>query len=493
MRRVEAWLVAALGVGVGTALWGQGEAQAQRELAEAQRRADAGDLAGALEEYESIARQWPEGGAGVEALSRLGWGRWATGDPPAAAAAARRLIELAPQAPQAAGARVLLGEITLVGPSATAAAEARDEFHRAWALYPRREHPQLEWRARGRTREGEVAMEQGELAQAAAAFLDVVEQEPRSIWRVRAAIDLADAFLERGEWPAAAEALQGAVADAATLGDEGRDDLVRARWRLAAIDRLRVRPAAGASRWHASRPVGAWGAKKPTAVAAAADGDLIVVDPGLEAALVLRGGEVAARAVARDLERPFWDARGVAWAPAGASLERPLGGAPETPRAAEPFKAVRAGAAGRDGYYLLTGRPEGIAVVSREWRLRKMLELPPRSDPVDLASDARGRLYVLDARAGLILAYDPDGFGPHQLVAGLDRPQALAADWLGGLYVLDRNGRVEVFDRDGTRLESVGPTLPGGAVLADPRDLAVDGAGRLYIADAELAAVVVVE
>jgi hypothetical protein len=469
------------------------QAEAQRELATAERRAASGDLEGALGDYERIARDWPESSAAIEALARLGWGRWQSGDPPAAAAAARRLVELAPESAQAAGARVLLGEIALAGPSEGASAEAREEFRRAWTLYPRAAFPDLPWRAAGRTREGEVALAEGRLAHAAAAFLDVLEQEPPSLWTCRAGIGLADAFAAQREWLAAADALASAAEQAAVLGEAGAAAGRDARWRLAGIERLRIRPAAGASRWQASRPLAGAGGKRPVAVAAAADGELIVVDAGLGSATVWRDGAVAARVAAQDLERPFWGAGGTAWAPAGGSLERPLGGGRIAPRVAEPARSVRAGAAGRSGVYLLTARPDGVGAYSRELRLERSLDLPARAEAIDLASDPLGRLFLLDAKAGAIWAYEPDGSAPRQVVAGLARPQALAADWLGQLYVLDKTGRIEVFDTQGSRLESLGPALPGGTVLAEPRDLAVDGAGRIFVADAELAAVVVVE
>jgi hypothetical protein len=42
-------------------------------------------------------------------------------------------------------------------------------------------------------------------------------------------------------------------------------------------------------------------------------------------------------------------------------------------------------------------------------------------------------------------------------------------------------------------IATVGPTLPGGSVLGEPRDLSVDGAGRLFVSDAKLGSVLVLE
>ena len=66
----------------------------------------------------------------------------------------------------------------------------------------------------------------------------------------------------------------------------------------------------------------------------------------------------------------------------------------------------------------------------------------------------------------------------------LRRPVALSVDPLGNQYVLDRGERrVVVVGRQGEVLAAIGPELPGGVELAKPVDLAVDRAGRLFIAD----------
>ena len=40
---------------------------------------------------------------------------------------------------------------------------------------------------------------------------------------------------------------------------------------------------------------------------------------------------------------------------------------------------------------------------------------------------------------------------------------------------------------------TLGPILPGGVELRDPRDIAVDAAGRVLIADRGLSAIIVIE
>jgi hypothetical protein len=60
--------------------------------------------------------------------------------------------------------------------------------------------------------------------------------------------------------------------------------------------------------------------------------------------------------------------------------------------------------------------------------------------------------------------------------------------------VLDRRAKkIDVFDTEGVSRWSLGPVLPGGVELRDPRDIAVDGQGRVYVADRSLSVVVMVQ
>ena len=129
---------------------------------------------------------------------------------------------------------------------------------------------------------------------------------------------------------------------------------------------------------------------------------------------------------------------------------------------------------------------------------RKGQELLGRHNPDfnDLARDGRGRIYALDRKEKNVsrLAIDRRWDGIVLEGSGWKRPQALAIDRLGRMYVLDRGSRtVLVYDADGQRLDSLGPQLGGGIELRSPVDLAVDGSGRLFIADEKLPFVAVLE
>ncbi len=131
--------------------------------------------------------------------------------------------------------------------------------------------------------------------------------------------------------------------------------------------------------------------------------------------------------------------------------------------------------------------------------------------PVGLAIDAAGNVYIADSGNARIRRVGPDGVirtfagcggkggggcagdgGPVSL-AHFASPRGMAKDAAGNLYVADeQNHRVRRISRDGTVTTVAGNgeswfSGDGGpateARLSFPADVAVDGAGNLYIAD----------
>ena len=119
----------------------------------------------------------------------------------------------------------------------------------------------------------------------------------------------------------------------------------------------------------------------------------------------------------------------------------------------------------------------------------------PRPEPVDLAVDGSGRLYVLQEESNTVVRFDRDGTREGAVVTGeWRRPYAIDVDALGNLYVLNRDeNTVHVYDPMGRPMLALGPSLPGGITLDDPRDVAVDDAGRVFIADRGAHGIVVLE
>ncbi|MEZ5332052.1 MAG: hypothetical protein R2991_08340 [Thermoanaerobaculia bacterium] len=343
-------------------------------------------------------------------------------------------------------------------------------------------------------REGELEMALGRPAKAQAAYLDVIEREPASSWRVRAQRLLAEAFLDAGEWQAAVESLQAAAEDASLLeGGAARREGDAAGRRLAAVDRLVLRPLAGLRPWTGGATLAGVGAAKPQGLAVSDEGFVAVADGGADAALVQQPDGSVRRLSLHGMERPVWTGDR-AWVPSDGTLVT-IGQAPLSPRGtADVPKVLLAATPVPFGWALATAKPDQALLAGGDLHLRGALALPDRSEPADIASDGRGRVMVLDGKSDRVLVFDATDAPARVILAGkLDKPQALAVGPLGNLYVLERGGRVTVSDRTGAVLATVGPALPGGLTLSEPRDLAVDGQGRLFISDAKLGAVVVLE
>jgi tetratricopeptide (TPR) repeat protein len=473
----------------------QAEAEAARLLAEARARAEAGEEDAAITAWEDVARQWPDTEAAAEALLLAARSRFQRGEVAEAATAAQRVLERDPQAPRAAAAQILLAEISWAGAAGREMGEeALAAFHRVWALFPESTYPDLEWRAAARVREGQLEAALGRPERALGAYLDVIEREPPSAWRVRAHRLLAEAFFDQGEWAAAVTSLQGAVADAERLeGEAARREGDTARRRLAALDRLVLRPLAGLGPWAEATPVSGLQLAKPQAVAVSDDGRLAVADGGANVALIQLGDGSVRRIELRGMERPAWSGD-QAWVPADGGFVT-AGQAPRALRGSgDPPKVLLAAAPVPFGWAMVTARPDQAVLASSELRVQRALALPERSEPIDIAADAQGRVMVLDGRGQRVVLFDSPEAPARSILEGqLDRPQALAVGSLGHLFVLERGGRVVVADREGRVIATVGPTLPGGSVLGEPRDLSVDGAGRLFVSDAKLGSVLVLE
>jgi len=131
-----------------------------------------------------------------------------------------------------------------------------------------------------------------------------------------------------------------------------------------------------------------------------------------------------------------------------------------------------------------------------------------------LAVDASGKIYVANGCDGTVTAYTPAGEKTAPTITGLGTPQGIAVDaagkiyvfnfdnntvttytaagvktsptitWLSGLLAVDASGKIyaegsdgsfEAYKADGTRTPTI--ALPKDSVI----DLAIDGAGKIYI------------
>ena len=371
------------------------------------------------------------------------------------------------------------------------------------AEYPRSSYPELSWRAVAGVRAGEIEMRMGRDDAAAARFVSVIEEEAPSSATSRARYELATTLIWAGEWRAAVSLLQSIV----TAADSGTDRVDRnvvalARQRLSMAHRLWLRPLAGQLPWtQAGRYTGAGGLDRPVGVAANEAGAVFIADEGSRSATLVDAGGVSTSFSIADLRRPWLGPTGSAYVATKAGVVAPQRGEAyqfAVPNGAQlrPLRDVRAGVRNGEGQWILVDNDaDSVAVFSAAGAYLRSLDLGPGGEPVDVAAGQRGYVYVIERRTRTVLFFAPDG-APQGGFAlnSWRRPYAVATDGAGHVYVLDRDAkRIHVFDPEGGILWSLGPVLPGGVELSDPRDLAVDGAGRLLIADRRLSSVVIVE
>lgn len=472
---------------------GHPQEAAERLLIEAERREQEGDLASALADYEMVARQFPGTEVAGRALLRLVAGRRSRGDLDGAIQACNRLIDDFPGTTWAAAGLFYMGEMQLERARKRSETEdARETFRRIYVLFDPLTHPDLVYRAAARVRDAELDLRAGDIEGAELSYLATLEGEPTSEWTMRARLGLAGIYLERGDWMLAAETLQQAINQAVDLGYEEVAD--EARTKLTLTHRLMLRPAAGAARWQSGGAMRGLGlSRKPAGVAATGDGRVVVTQEYPGQAVLLEGENVVARRTYPEAYRPFFTRDGEAWVPSTTVLYEVEGGNRRTylGPSRSPTKNIESGAEGIYQWFTIEAKPQRILTHREDSPVDRQVAA---REPVDLATDSQGRLYVLEEAGGSVVRYSSSLDTSTRLVTGgLTDPLSVDVDAMGNVYVLEESGRMQVFDTRGRQLDSLGPSYPGGVTLSDPVDLAVDDTGRVYLLDGKPTALYVLE
>jgi len=500
-------LVAVLGLALLAAAAPAQQPAAERLLREAARLAESGSGEAALQELTLLVQQFPDDAVAPAAWLRIAELRRARGERDAAASALARLLGDHGRSAQAAEGLLLQGRMAVDDAQGLAAlAAARNAFRRVPLLFGRELYPGLEARRAARVESGEVALLLDDPAAAAAEFLAALEDEPEAArdpaqgeaLTGRARLGLARAWLAAGQWTAAAAVLEEAAARQGAADEAGR---ARARRLASLLERRVLRPMSGQRAWLTTGrfPPAGLELREPAGVAAASDGRLLVVDEKLPlVALLDARGRGTARQALGGVARPGWLASGHPFAVGAGGVVLPFDAASYAfvePQRSAPLKNLLAAQPGIFGDWFVVAKGWRGVIHSPAAGASRELLAEARPDVVDLARGELGRVYALAARAGQVVRLGREGVG-HAVVLTGDwrRPVALDVDELGYVYVLDRGERaVDLFAPGGRRLARVGPDLGAGIELRQPVDVAVDGAGRLFIADAKLPYVLVLE
>ncbi len=104
----------------------------------------------------------------------------------------------------------------------------------------------------------------------------------------------------------------------------------------------------------------------------------------------------------------------------------------------------------------------------------------PGHNPIRIASDNAGTLYVAASASGKILKYSQDGSALGS-INGFAKPISVAVDSSGRIYVGDfQDGSVNVVSSDGQALFSLGK---GEGEFGMPGDIAIGSNGSVYVTD----------
>lgn len=492
---------------------------AERLFREAERQSDS-DTTSALAGFELLVDQFPRDALASRALLRVAEIRRDLREGMKTDIAIDRLIDDYGRSAEAAAAFLLRGKIQYdVARSMAELETARRTLRRVPLLFDAAAYPALAARAEARILDGRISRKLGDSDAAAAAYIALLEDESTGARTAEARLELARVLLDGAYWQAAVELLQRSVAIAerddaqatdsdqtATLDPVALGPLPARSERnlLALIHRRILRPQAGTRLFPSARTITIDGVV-PTELGAADDGRLLVVDASSATVAVLApDGRVLGRTTIKNATGPWWD-DGRATVSIGDRFVQPFGG-PSSDRASVGrlaevgkgdgfLKGISSGARGALGDLFVAARgEEGLLRYASPKRAAVLLD-EGKHQVVDVA-ETDGTIFALDRSSGAVWRVGIDRIPePNPFVRGdWKRPVALAVDGLGTLFVLDRaTRRIDVFDADRNLMTSLGPTLPNGIELKAPSDIAVDAAGRLFIADTKLPHLVVLE
>lgn len=143
---------------------------------------------------------------------------------------------------------------------------------------------------------------------------------------------------------------------------------------------------------------------------------------------------------------------------------------------------------GRDGKaYMISKKDDTISII-KDGAVEKKVKIP-KCEPVSIAQDAEGGLWVLDGSSESVMLVNAEGhilrkFGSGGSKEGyLSGPADLVISSKGVLYIADRgNRRVQAFNPSGLFLQAIGKDR-GNDLIQSPVALAMDHLDMLYVLD----------
>ena len=432
----------------------------------------------ALADFSAVLELYPTSGVADNAvLAMAHYYLEVAGDIPRAVEAADRIVGDAAysQTDAAPDAYIILGR------AAMARGRTEDDLRDALSSFQRglRLHPDAPAVPEARYYIGEVQRRSGRLAEALATFRQVVTEHPRDPWAVRARLGVGTLLAFLGDPVSAMEQYQ-IVRDDNPDGPEAGEALAR----TTILFRLYMRPRGATYTVLPASDPGRRIERKVIALASANDGNVVIAT---ERGLAMLRQTNAMPPLATRPRGLGVDRDGTVVALERASLLRR--GAPPVPLAVT-----------EDGESRSVGEIDALVVTSNgDWlvadRERRAVQRFTHDGTylgryagvraTRLAIDPDDRVAVLDDDDRILVYEEGEQIGEIATRTDeyrIDNPVDLAFDGFGHLYVLDREG-IYIFDR-GQRLLTWFPgAASAAAVFERATALAIDRFGRLYVAD----------
>lgn len=149
----------------------------------------------------------------------------------------------------------------------------------------------------------------------------------------------------------------------------------------------------------------------------------------------------------------------------------------------------------KDRIWVADGAGQHVLAFDADWNLRGVLGKPGEMEnPTSVAVDvARNRLYVADSKKHSVLVYDTESglyvtrFGGRGSGKGqLNFPTNVALDGSGRIYVADTlNRRIQIFGADLKFLDSFGEQGLSWGQFRKPKGIALDTFQNVYVVDSD--------
>lgn len=452
-----------------------------------------GRNAEALKDFESIVQLFPASDVADDALLSVAELQLDTfGDAAVARATLEQLMSKYPSGTAAPMAFVLLGRVSLAeAPTPTAVDAALASFDRVRRLFPESEAVHA-----ASFYAGEALRSIRRFGDALVRYQRVFAESPRSVWAARARLGAARCLVQLGQPREAMAELQRVRVRFPDTAEAAR----ALAWNTI-LYRLHVRAPAQAAFAFTGHPLTGSSARLKDIRALGVDIADRVYALSDEALRVLasKGTDVRGAAM-RDARGVFFDRFGAPLILLKTGILRPDGsvGAVTARRpdgTVKPLESLKAAVGLRSGDLLVVDHD--TSAVHRVDGQFAVVGTFSSSRPARLALAAQGEVAMLDTdansavvcgRDGAVLYRVPQRGGAYRL----ENPVDIAFDALGYLYILDRsNGSVVIFSPAGAYLLAF--TLPENAPGAFRRASAValDSMGRLLIADDRAAGILV--